>query len=60
MVSQHFVLFSNLILVKINLVGIYRLLKESRHNFRNVWPCRAHPAELVLLACPPGEWATAP
>lgn len=57
MVSQHFVLFSSLVLVKINLVGIYRLLKESRHNFRNVLPCRAYPAELVLPACPSGKCA---
>lgn len=56
MVSQHFVLFSNLVLVKMNLVGVYGLLKESRPNFRNVLPCWALPAELVLPARPSGEW----
>lgn len=35
MVSQHFVLFSNRVLVKINLEGTYWLLKESRQNCRS-------------------------
>lgn len=57
MVSQHFVLSSNLVLVKMNLVGVYGPLKESPLNFRNMLPCWALPAELVLPARPSGEWA---